>query len=109
SSSTASFVSPNSSSPYFWDISQGHYMDVGSGGANESGNCANGWGLGGLYVNGSGMIYGTSFCWYDELEEASGAEGAGLSVLPLFTHSYNPLSGSTFSGMYGLNIGSNFP
>ncbi|MFZ0927655.1 MAG: hypothetical protein WAN11_03590, partial [Syntrophobacteraceae bacterium] len=109
SSSTAGFVSPNNSSPYLWDISQGNYMDVGSGGANESGNCQNGWGIGGLYVNGSGTIYGTSFCFYDNLEEASGAEGAGFSVLPLFTHSENPLSGSTYSGQYGLNIGSNFP
>jgi hypothetical protein len=112
SSSTASFVSPNSSSPYLWDISQGNYTKVGSGGANESSNCANGWGLGGLYVNSSGTVYATSFCFYDELEEASGAEGAGLSVLPLFTHTdttSSPLSSSTYSGMYGLNIGSNFP
>src|SRR5208283_2210193 len=100
SSSTASFVSPNNSSPYLWDISQGHYMDVGSGGANESGNCQNGWGIGGLYVNSSGTIYGTSFCFYDNLEEASGAEGAGFSVLPLFTHTdttASPLSSSTYS------------
>lgn len=100
----ASFISPNSGNPYFWDISEGHYADVGSNGTNEDSDCSNGWVTGGLYVDSANSaVYSTSYCLYPQ--------PAQLSVMPIFRHGYSPLSQTgTFQGMYGLNIyTNNFP
>lgn len=92
----ASFVSPNSASPYFWDISEGHYTNVGSGGADMSADCSNGWGTGGLFISGT-TIYANSYCRYPQ--------PATMSIFPTFTHTEDPLSKTgSYAGNYALNI-----
>lgn len=90
----ASFLQ-GSSDPYFWDISEGHFAHVGSGGSDQSSNCSNGWGVGGLYVSGTDL-YATSYCYY---------MATSANVLPLYKHTLNQLSTTgSYTGNYGANL-----
>jgi hypothetical protein len=80
-------------SPYYWDVSEGHYTNVGSGGANITSD--NGWGTGGILVTGSSILV-TSYGLY---------VASGGSYLPMFYHkSLNLSTTGVYSGNYGLNV-----
>ncbi len=86
---TATFTSQNSGG--FFDPTQGHLADVGSGGASCGGGMT-GASLCGLMVNNNALL-GTACIQYD---------ASACQNLSDFTHSTS-LSTSSFAGMYGLS------
>ena len=79
--------------PHFWDISEGHFTNVGLAGSAVS--CENGWGVGGILPVGNSIL-ATSYCYY--------LAGEDRSYVPFILHNSSDLSlTGVFDGMHGLN------
>jgi len=83
--------------PYFFDVSGGNFTHVGATGESLAANCSLGWGVGGIYSDGSSIIM-SSFCKYLGKD----------SFLPLYKYSpASNISTGVFFGNFGFNITNN--